>query len=115
MAIAGISDGRLQCLVYPQSAIALEDQHVGLERSRDAGGQQAGAGDNIETEMTAVMGDGCSRGRRPLTAHNLRLALFLLEENCRNVAAGTVEVRFDDLQGKGGSNTGIECVPALFQ
>jgi hypothetical protein len=61
------------------------------------------------------MRDGGARRRRALSANHFRLAASRVVQDHRHVAAGTVEVRLDHLQGERGRDRGIECVAALFQ
>ncbi len=113
-AVLRIADRRRQHLGKRHGAVVAQQPHPGLEGAGYAGSQEAGAGNQIEA-FAAVMRDCCLRGRYALPANDFWLAAPHVMDNHRNVAARTVEMRLDDLQGEGGGDAGVEGVAALFQ
>jgi len=91
-----------------------QHQHVGVERTGHAGRQQAGAGDEVESEAL-VVGDGGAGRHGTLAANHLGLATLHRIQDQRHVAAGAAEMRLDHLQGEGGGHGGIESVAATLQ
>jgi len=58
-------------------------RHIGLEGTRHAGGQKAGAWHDVEAEMVAIVRDRGAGGRRALTAYDDGLAgLRIVEHDC---------------------------------
>ena len=114
IAVAGVGDRRLQHVAQPHRAVIAQQQHPGFERAGDAGGEQAGAGHHLQA-FALVMRDGGFRGRGALAADHLGAAAFGVMDDDRHVAAGTVQMRLDHLQRKGGGDTGVEGVAAFFQ
>ena len=53
-------------------AVVAQDHHVGLEGAGHAGRQQAGAGDDVEPQVAAVVGDGGAGRCRALAADRPR-------------------------------------------
>jgi len=71
----------------------------------------------ISSPLALVVRDGRLRRRRALTADDFGAAALGIVHDDRNVAAGTVEMRLDHLQRKGGvATTGVRTrLAALFQ
>ena len=115
IAVAGVSDGRLQHVAQPERAEVAQDHHVGLERARHAGGQQAGAWDDVEPEVVAIVRDRCAGRRRALSAHDDGLLRLGVVEHDGHVAAGPAQVRFHHLQREGRGDAGVERVAAALQ
>ena len=95
-------------------AVVAQQQHPGLERARHAGGEEAGAGHEVEA-LAAIMRDGGAGRRRALAADHFRLAAPHVMDDDRHVAARTVEMRLDHLERERGCDRGIEGVAAFFQ
>ena len=114
VAAARVLDRVAQHVAEPGHAVVAQQQHPGPERARDAGGQQAVAGDQVEVERGE-----CPRGgrlrRRPLAADHERFTLARVEADDRHFAAGPVQVRLDDLEHQPGRDRRVEGVAAPFQ
>ncbi len=114
IAVLRITDGRRQHLAQRQRAVVAQQHHPGLERAGHASRQKAGAGHEFET-LAAIVRDAGAGRCWALSTNDFRLAAARVVDDHRHVAAGTVEVRLDHLQGERGRDRGIECIAALFQ
>src|SRR5699024_8492811 len=85
----------------------------GVEGPRDGGGQDAAAGDAIQTKGDVGLDRGTGR-RHALSAQHLGRTFGRLEDD-RDLAAGPVQVGFDDLQGEACRHGGVEGVAATFE
>ena len=70
IAIPRIADRRCEDVTQTHGAIIAQHQHIGIERSRNTGSQQAGARDQIQSQ-SLVMLDGGTSGCGTLTADHL--------------------------------------------
>ena len=109
-----VADRGREHLGKRHGSVVAQQQHPGLERAGHAGGEEAGAGHEIES-LAAIMRDGGGGRRRSLTADHLRLAAPHVVNNDRHVAARTVEMRLDHLQRERRRHRRIEGVAALLQ
>ncbi len=114
MAVLRVADRRRQHVGKRHGAVVAQQQHPGFERAGHAGGEQPGAGHEIEA-LAAVMRDGGAGRRHALAADHFRLAAPHVVENDRHVAARPVEMRLDHLQRERGRDRGVEGVAAAFQ
>ena len=114
VAIAGVGDGGFEHIPQPHGAVIAEQQHPGFERAGHAGGQKSGAGHHLEL-FALVVRDGCLRRGRALAADYFGAAAFGVMHDDRHVAAGTVQMRLDDLQGKGCGDSSVKRVAALLE
>ena len=114
MAVLRVADRRRQHVGKRHGAVVAQQHHPGLERAGHAGGEQPGAGHEIEA-FAAVMRDGGAGRRHALAADHLRLAAAHVVENDRHVAARPVEMRLDHLQRERGRDRGVERIAAVFQ
>ncbi len=115
IAVARIADRGRQHVGDAHRAVVAQQRHPGVERAGNAGREQAGAGDEIEAELVAVMRDGGAGRHRALPADHLGLAAPHVVEDHRHVAARAVEVRLDHLQRERGRAGRIEGVAAALQ
>jgi len=91
----------------PPSAVLAQQQHPRVERAGHDRRQQARAGHLFEPERGEV-GERCARRIWALAAnHDRRVRIGALEDD-RHFAAGTVEVRLDDLQHEAGRDRRVE-------
>ena len=90
-----------------------QEQHPGVKRAGNDG-EQTGAGHQIEPALPVGL-DGRGPRRNALATYDDGLNAVRSLENDRHVTARTVEMRFDDLQGKAGGNGGVERVAATLQ
>ncbi len=114
MTVLRIADRRRENLGDCHGAVIAQQHHPALECAGHDRGQKPGARDQIEAEAL-VMRDGRGGGRDALAAEHLRLAALGVVENGGHVAARTVQMRFDDLQGEGCRHRGIERIAAPLQ
>ena len=114
MAMFGVVDRGRQHVRERHRAVVAQQHHPGVERAGHARGEQPGAGHQVEAEL-AEMRDGGRRGRRPLAADHLDLALAHIVQDHRHVAARPVEMRLHHLQRERGRDRGVERVAAALQ
>ena len=98
----------------PQRPIIAQQQHPGLERARYARGEQPSPRHHVESKPT-IVGNRRRGGGYSLPADHFGPTTAHVEDKHRNVAAGTVQVRLDDLQGKRGRDCGIKGIAAFFK
>ncbi len=115
MAVQGVRDGGLQHVPQAQRAEFGEHMHIGLERARNARGQQARARHDVEAQVPAVVRDRGARWCGSLPADDLRLVAAGLAVHHGDIAAGAAQVRLHYLQREGRGDAGVEGVAAPFQ
>ena len=97
MAVARVADRRLEHVAKRGRPELEQHAEPGVERTGHAGGEQPGAGDEVEPELSEALGRR-GGGRRSLAADDEHVVARGGVENDRQVAAGPVQVRLDDLQ-----------------
>ena len=113
MAVLRVVDGGLQHVAQSHGAMVAQQQHPGVERARDHGGQQAIAG-NQRQAFGAVAFQRGAGGRAALAAQHFNLARAGRIEHGRRLAGGR-PVRLDHLQHEGAGDAGVEGVAAALQ
>ena len=114
MALARIADRGREHVGEPHGPVVAQQQHPGVERAGNAGGEEAGAGHHVEAEA-AIVRNGGLRRRRTLAADHLGLAGADVVEDDRHVPARPVEMRLDHLQRESGGDRGVEGIAAFLQ
>ena len=114
MALGRVAERRRQHVGERHGAVVAQQQHPGLERAGHAGGEQPGAGHQIEPEPAIMRHAGAGR-RQALAADHLDLVPAGVVHDHGDVAARAVEMRLGHLQREGGGHRGIEGVAAALQ
>ena len=114
MAVLRIADRGRQHLGKRHRAVVAQHHHPGLECAGHDGGEQPGAGHEIEA-FAAVIRDRRGGRRHALAADHFRSCRAAIVDDDRHVAAGAVEMRLDHLQRERGRHRGIEGIAAPFQ
>ncbi len=114
MAMLCVIDGGRQDFAQRDGAVIAQQQHPGLECAGDARGKQSGPGHEIEAQVAIVRNRRAGR-RRTLAADDFRLAAAGIVDNHRNIAARTIQMRLDHLQGESGRDRGVKGVAAFLQ
>ena len=111
MAVARVADRRLEHVAKRGRPELEQHAEPGVERTGHAGGEQPRAGDEVEPELSEALGRR-GGGRRSLAADDEHVVPRGGVENDRQVAAGPVQVRLDDLQHEPRRRGGVERVAA---
>ncbi|MNX58533.1 hypothetical protein D3C86_893810 [compost metagenome] len=114
MAVLGVIDGGFEHVAHAHRAMVAQQQHPGVERPRNDGGQQAVAGDELEPFGAVALQRGGGR-RRALAAQHFDAASARGIEHRGHFAGRADEVRLDHLQHERGRGAGIERVAAALQ
>ena len=109
-----IADGRLEDLLEALGAPVPQQEQPGIDGSRHSSGQRSGAGDEVNPEIGEV-GDRRAGGCRPLPAQDLRGRVVRRGDDRGHVAAGPVQVGFDDVQHEARRRCRVERVPAALE
>ena len=115
VAILGVADREVEHVPERQGPVLAQQLDPAAESPWDDRGQRAGAGDQLEPELVAVPLDRRRPRRGALRAEDERPVTLHRPDEGREVAAGAVEVRLDDLQRESGRDGGVERVPALLE
>ena len=109
-----VADREREHVLEPPRAELLEQEQPAAECAGNAGGEDAGARDELVPELAVALDRG---GRRSdaLAAERDRLAAGDGPEQCRHFTARTVQVRLDDLQREAGRNGRVERVAATLE
>ena len=114
VAVPRVADRRLEHVAKRGRSELEQRPQPGVERAGHAGGEQPGAGDEVEPQLAEALGRRRGR-RRPLPAHDDHVVARGGVKNDREVAARPVQVRLDDLQHEPSGRRGVERVAACFE
>src|SRR5688572_12400601 len=111
----GVLEGEAEDGVQRLGAVVAQQRQPGADGARDGGGKEAGAGDQVETQVLEGL-DGRAGGGDPLTGQETGSPRAVApREEDRDLTTGTVEVRLDDLEGEAGGGGGVERVASGFE
>ncbi len=113
--VAGVADREVQHVAQLPGAVVAQQQEPGVDGGGHRGGQRARAGHQFQALGAVVLHGGSGRGRALAHQHDRRAGLLRGDEDAGHVAAGTVQVRLDDVQHEGARRRGVERVAAAFQ
>src|SRR5438270_13262970 len=108
VAVLGIADRRAENLVERHRPVIAQQPHQRAEGRGNCGGQQPGAGYQIEAELLTKPFDRRRSWRYTLTADHLAATVRLAPHQDRRLAERAVEMRFDHLQHKAGYRSRVE-------
>ena len=91
-----------------------QQEKPGIHCCRHGGGEQTGAGYQLEPERTQVLDRRSSRGRA-LTGQDDGSPVAGASKDRRDLATGPALMRLDDMEDESGSHRGIERVPAALE
>jgi hypothetical protein len=114
VAVARVSDRRLEHVSKGSGAELEQHPEPGVDRSRNARCEQARPGDEVECELAEALGRR-GRRRRTLPAHDEHIVAFGRVEKNRQVPARPVEVRLDDLEHEPGRCGRVERVASCLE
>ena len=114
IAVLRVADREAQHVAERQRAVVAQHREPAAERAGHDRGERAGARHEREPELVAVALDRRRARRRPLRAEHDGLAAGRPEQR-RQVAAGPVQVRLDDLEREARRDGGVERVAALLE
>ncbi len=115
VAIAGVADGERQDIAQFPGAVVAEQQEPGVDGGGDGSGEGTGAGNQFKALGEVVLaGGGGRRGSLP-HEHDRLGRVFGGREDAGHVAAGSVEVRFHNMEHKCPGDRRIERVSSAFQ
>ena len=87
-----------------------QQRQPGVEGAGHAGGEQPGAGDEVEPELAEAL-DRRGGGRRALAADDEHVVPRSESRQDRQVAAGPVQVRLDDLEHEPAATAASNALP----
>ena len=113
-ALLRVADRELEHVGEPPGAEFAQHQQPSVESTRDDGGQEARARDEVEVELAEALDRRCRR-RCPLAADDQHLVAVGGVDDRRQVAGRAVQVRLDDLEHEAGGDGRVEGVAAPFE
>ncbi|MNX43066.1 hypothetical protein D3C86_735000 [compost metagenome] len=113
-AVARVVDGRAQHVGQFPGAVIAQQGQPGAERARHGGGQQADAGHQVQAQAAEMRGGG-QRGRRTLAAQRAHALFAFAPEQDGHFAAGSIQVRFHDLQRETARHGRVVGIAAALQ
>ncbi len=114
IAVLGVADRELEDILQAPGSELAEEEEPAAEGPRDARREHAGSRDQVVPELMEPLD---RRGRRSdaLTTQHQRFAAIGRPEDRRNLAAGPVQVRLDDLEAEPGRDGCVEGVAAALE
>jgi hypothetical protein len=109
-----IADRVAQHVLERQLTVVAQHRHPAAECARHHRRQQPRAGHDFEAESAHAL-DRHGRGRHALAAKHTHAVFARAVEHDRQFAAGTVQMRLDDLQDEAGGRGRVEGVAAFFE
>ncbi len=109
-----VADRELEHVPETPGAEVAEQEQPAAERAGHAGGEHAGARDQLVAELVEAL-DRRRRRRDALPAQRERLAAIGRPEDGRHLAARPVQVRLDDLEHEARRDGGVEGVAAALE
>ena len=114
VAVFGIGDRRHQDFAERHRPPIAQQPHPGAECGGNRGGEQPGAGDQVESERLKAA-DRRRGGGHPLAADHVAAPAGFAPCQDRGLAERAVQMRLDHLQGKSGGGSGVKGVAAFFE
>ena len=114
IAVLGIADRRAEDFGERHRPVIAQQPHPGAERRGNRGGEQPGAGDQVEPELAETRRSSPPPAPRP-GRRSSRSAGSPRSNQHRRLAERAVQMRLDHLQGEAGRGRGIEGIAALFE
>ncbi len=114
ISVACVADRVAEHVAQRQGAVLAQQGQPTVPRTRHGRGEQSGAGNQVEA-LVAIALDGGACRRDTLSAQHPRGRIGRGGEHRGHLAAGTVEVRFDDLQDESRCHGRVKGVAALLQ
>ena len=114
VAAAGMEDRRLEDVGQRQRPPVAQQRQPGAEGAGHAGGEMPAAGDRVEAQPGEMRDRGGVR-RGTLAADHRRRVVAGSARQDRHLAAGTVQMRLDDLEHEARGDGGVESVAAAFE
>ena len=113
-ALLRVADRKREHVLEPPGTELLQQQQPAAERAGNAGREDAGARDELVSELAEALDRGGGRSD-PLAAERDRLAAGDRPEQRRHLAARPVQVRLDDLKREADRNCRVEGVAAALE
>ena len=114
VAMAREGDCRLEHGAQPQRPMIAQHPQPGIEGAGHHGGEQSGPWHQVEPELPIGRDRGCLR-RHTLAADHLDRVLAGAVQDDRQIAARTIQVRFDHLERESRGRCGVESVAAALE
>ena len=113
-AVLRVADRELEDVLEAPRAVLAQEEEPGAEGAWHAGGEDAGARHELVSQLVEAL-DGRTGRCDALAAEHAHLVAVGGVEDRRHLAAGTVQVRLDDLEHEAGRDRGVERVPASLE